>query len=157
MIPALKPHFQPFLTLNYEKIENPNSNYNYLMLVTIPFYSKIYESGPKDFLSLFSTTLIWLVIHSALEEYVTDKFLPRMRLSLTKAYECRIAIFSLPFSALGTCYQIFTFYVADKWKNIAAIFVSSPIMKFHTKAAIYIALGYFLSMLIKLHVSKTPA
>ncbi|KII74733.1 Translocating chain-associated membrane protein 1-like 1 [Thelohanellus kitauei] len=123
MFSITRPYFEPFLSLNYP--QNETDRKSFILSERASLFDTVYGIGPKDLLSFFTAMMFWLTILSAFEEYVTDKYIPRLRLSLTRAYECRVAIFGFFYLLCMLAHQTYAWVTQKKYQAIWLIFQQS--------------------------------
>lgn len=123
---------------------------------TSPATSTLYSTGPKDFCLLFFYTIVAVIFHAIIQEYVLDKMMKKIRLSKTKANKFNESGQLLAFYVSSVICSFYIFRDDGYFQSLSFFWVGYPHvgLSFLTKMFFILQISYWLHSYPELYFQK---
>lgn len=126
------------------------------MNATAPPTSVLYTNGPKDFCLLLFYTIVAVIFHAIIQEYVLDKLMRKIRLSKTKANKFNESGQLLSFYTASIIASIYIFRDDGYFHSLSFFWTGYPHtgLTFLTKMFFILQISYWLHTYPELYFQK---
>jgi len=123
---------------------------------TSPATSVLYSNGPKDFCLLLFYTIVAVIFHAIIQEYVLDKLMKRIRLSKTKANKFNESGQLLSFYLTSIFASFYIFRDNGYFQSLSFFWTGYPhsSLTFLTKMFFIMQISYWLHSYPELYFQK---